>query len=390
MIYTVTFSPTLDYIVGVEHFRTGSINRTTSETIYPGGKGINVSLTLKRLGFENTALGFTAGFTGAEIRRLLHGYGVECNFISVEQGMSRINMKILSDEETAINGQGAKVTPENIGTLYARLRCLVDGDFLVLAGHIPDSLPSNMYEQVLMMLENRRLNVIVDAEKEALTDTLKYKPFLIKPNRDELGDIFGVKLQGREEVVPYARKLMEIQAIKLQPNEPFTWASGWKSPIYTDNRKTLSFPQLRSFVKLELCHAIQEHFPEAEAVAGVATGAIAQGALVADQLGLPYSYVRPKPKDHGMGNQVEGEIKKGAKVVVVEDLISTGGSSLKAVAALRAYGVEVIGMVASLPRQAISRRKTRQYSLSGARVPKPGNNRYFIITLFHYYGNIRK
>ena len=172
----------------------------------------SVSLTLKRLGFENTALGFTAGFTGAEIRRLLHGYGVECNFISVEQGMSRINMKILSDEETAIDGQGAKVTPENIGTLYARLRCLVDGDFLVLAGHIPDSLPSNMYEQVLMMLENRRLNVIVDAEKEALTDTLKYKPFLIKPNRDELGDIFGVKLQGREEVVPYARKLMEMGA----------------------------------------------------------------------------------------------------------------------------------------------------------------------------------
>ena len=145
----------------------------------------------------------------------------------------------------------------------------------------------------------------------------------------------------------FAQKLMEIQAIKLQPNEPFTWASGWKSPIYTDNRKTLSFPRLRSFVKLELCHLIQQHFPEAEAVAGVATGAIAQGALVADELGLPYAYVRPKPKDHGMGNQVEGELKKGAKVIVVEDLISTGGSSLKAVAALREYGVEVIGMVAS-------------------------------------------
>ena len=145
----------------------------------------------------------------------------------------------------------------------------------------------------------------------------------------------------------FAQKLMEIKAIKLQPNDPFTWASGWKSPIYTDNRKTLGFASLRSFVKLELCHAIQEHFPEAEAVAGVATGAIAQGALVADQLGLPYCYVRPKPKDHGMGNQVEGEIKKGSKVVVVEDLISTGGSSLKAVAALREYGVEVVGMVAS-------------------------------------------
>ena len=145
----------------------------------------------------------------------------------------------------------------------------------------------------------------------------------------------------------FAQKLLEVKAVKLQPQEPFTWASGWKSPIYTDNRKTLSFPRLRSFVKLELCHLIQENFPEAEAVAGVATGAIAQGALVAEELGLPFSYVRPKPKDHGMGNQIEGEIKKGAKVVVVEDLISTGGSSLKAVQALRDYGVEVVGMVAS-------------------------------------------
>ena len=145
----------------------------------------------------------------------------------------------------------------------------------------------------------------------------------------------------------FAKMLMDIEAIKLQPKEPFTWASGWKSPIYTDNRKTLSYPRVRSFVKLELCHTIQEQFPEAEAVAGVATGAIAQGALVAEQLGLPYAYVRPKPKDHGMGNQVEGMLPKGAKVIVVEDLISTGGSSLKAVEALRQYGVEVIGMVAS-------------------------------------------
>ena len=145
----------------------------------------------------------------------------------------------------------------------------------------------------------------------------------------------------------FARKLLEIKAVKLQPDEPFTWASGWKSPIYTDNRKTLGFSDVRSFVKLELCHAVQLYFPEAEAVAGVATGAIAQGALVADQLGLPYAYVRPKPKDHGMGNQVEGELRQGAKVVVIEDLISTGGSSLKAVKALREYGVEVVGMVAS-------------------------------------------
>ncbi len=145
----------------------------------------------------------------------------------------------------------------------------------------------------------------------------------------------------------FAGKLLGIKAIKLQPNDPFTWASGWKSPFYCDNRKTLSFHDVRSFVKLELVHAILENFPEAMAVAGVATGAIAQGMLVADELALPYAYVRPKPKDHGMKNQIEGELPVGSKVVVVEDLISTGGSSLKAVAALREAGFEVVGMVAS-------------------------------------------
>lgn len=145
----------------------------------------------------------------------------------------------------------------------------------------------------------------------------------------------------------FAEKLLGIKAIKLQPNEPFTWASGWKSPIYCDNRKTLAYTDVRTFVKIELCRNIQEIFPEAKAVAGVATGAIAQGALVADQLGLPFVYVRSKPKDHGMGNLIEGELPEGAKVVVVEDLISTGGSSLKAVEALRQAGYEVVGMVAS-------------------------------------------
>lgn len=145
----------------------------------------------------------------------------------------------------------------------------------------------------------------------------------------------------------FASKLLNVKAIKLQPNDPFTWASGWKSPFYCDNRKTLSYPGLRNFVKLELVHAVLEHFPEAEAVAGVATGAIAQGALVADELNLPFVYVRSKAKDHGMGNLIEGELEKGSKVVVAEDLISTGGSSLKAVAALREAGYEVVGMVAS-------------------------------------------
>ena len=145
----------------------------------------------------------------------------------------------------------------------------------------------------------------------------------------------------------FATKLLGIKAIKLQPNEPFTWASGWRSPIYTDNRKTLAYPEIRSFVKQELVHLVHEHFPEAVAVAGVATGAIAQGALVAEELGMPFCYVRSKPKDHGMGNLIEGTLPEGAKVVVIEDLISTGGSSLKAVEALRQAGFDVVGMVAS-------------------------------------------
>ena len=145
----------------------------------------------------------------------------------------------------------------------------------------------------------------------------------------------------------FASKLLKIKAIKLQPNNPFTWASGWKSPFYCDNRKTLSYPELRNYVKLELVHAILDRFPEVEAIAGVATGAIPQGALVADALNLPFVYVRSKPKDHGLENLIEGELKPGMKVVVVEDLISTGGSSLKAVEAIRKDGSEVIGMVAS-------------------------------------------
>lgn len=145
----------------------------------------------------------------------------------------------------------------------------------------------------------------------------------------------------------FAAKLLDVKAIKLQPDNPFTWASGWKSPFYCDNRKTLSFPALRSFVKIELARLVMEQFPQADAVAGVATGAIAQGALVADELGLSFAYVRSKPKDHGLANLIEGELPSGAKVVVVEDLISTGGSSLKAVEALRNAGYEVVGMVAS-------------------------------------------
>ncbi len=145
----------------------------------------------------------------------------------------------------------------------------------------------------------------------------------------------------------FAEKLLKVKAIKLQPEQPFTWASGWKSPFYCDNRKTLAFPALRTFVKLQLSRIVAERYPEADAIAGVATGAIAQGALVADELALPFAYVRSKPKDHGMANLIEGDLQPGMKVVVVEDLISTGGSSLKAVEALRQHGCEVLGMVAA-------------------------------------------
>lgn len=145
----------------------------------------------------------------------------------------------------------------------------------------------------------------------------------------------------------FAEKLINVKAVKIQPSNPFTWASGWKSPIYCDNRKTLSYTELRNFVKLEICRIVLERFSQVEAIAGVATGAIAQGALVADALNLPFVYVRSAPKDHGLENLIEGDLKPGAKVVVIEDLISTGGSSLKAVKALRDYGCEVIGMVAS-------------------------------------------
>lgn len=143
-----------------------------------------------------------------------------------------------------------------------------------------------------------------------------------------------------------AEKLLEVKAVRLQPNNPFTWASGWKSPIYCDNRRTLSYPAVRTYIKMQLARVVSEQFPEAQAIAGVATGAIAQGALVADLLGLPFAYIRPTPKNHGLENMIEGELPLGAKVVVIEDLISTGGSSLRAVEAIRNFGCEVIGMAA--------------------------------------------
>jgi 1-phosphofructokinase len=209
MIYTVTFNPSLDYIVRVNNFRPGVINRTFYEKILPGGKGINVSIVVSSLGHDSIALGFMAGFTGEDIEELLKGFGCGTDFIRVKEGFSRINVKMRSDEETEINGQGPKITDENIEALYAQLDKLQAGDILIISGSVPNTLPGDMYERIMSRLEGRGIDIVVDAEKDLLVNVLKYHPFLIKPNNHELGDIYGVTLKTKDEVVPYAKKLQE-------------------------------------------------------------------------------------------------------------------------------------------------------------------------------------
>ena len=209
MIYTVTFNPSLDYIIRVENLRLGVINRTYYENILPGGKGINVSIVLKNLGHESTALGFMAGFTGREIAARLEKFGVASDFIEVEEGLSRINVKVKSNEESEINGQGPKITDANIEALYEQLDKLVEGDILIISGSVPNTLPGDMYERIMSRLEGKGIDIVVDAERALLVNVLKYHPFLIKPNNHELGDIYGVTLKTQDEVIPYAKKLQE-------------------------------------------------------------------------------------------------------------------------------------------------------------------------------------
>lgn len=209
MIYTLTFNPSVDYIVGVEHFQAGEINRTCSEKVLPGGKGLNVSMVLSNLGRNSVALGFLAGFTGREIEDRMRAFGCMTDFIFVRDGFSRINLKMMSDEETAINGQGPKILPDNIEQLYKKLEKLHAGDILVISGSIPNTLPEDMYEKILRMLDGRGIDMVVDAEGSLLTNVLKYHPFLIKPNHHELGWIFDVTLKTHEDVIPYAKKLQE-------------------------------------------------------------------------------------------------------------------------------------------------------------------------------------
>ena len=212
MIYTVTFNPSLDYIIQVKDFQTGQINKTTYEKILPGRKGINVAIVLSNLGHESTALGFMAGFTGKEIEHRLKNFGCASSFIQVKEGLSRINVKMKSNEETEINGQGPKIQREDIEQLFQQLDQLTSQDILVISGSIPSTLPDTMYEQILERVQPIGCKVVVDATNALLMKVLKYHPFLIKPNNFELGEIFGVSLKTRDEVIPYAKKLQELGA----------------------------------------------------------------------------------------------------------------------------------------------------------------------------------
>ena len=212
LIYTVTFNPSIDYICRAEHFASGKINRTNYEKFLPGGKGINVSIVLKNLGFDSKALGFVAGFTGKEIQVMLEEAGVMNSMIEVKDGLSRINVKMKSDDETEINGQGPKITEEDVQTLMEQLDALTENDVLVISGSVPSILPSDIYEQILERLKEKELLVVVDAEKDLLKNVLKYHPFLIKPNNHELSEIFGVKIKSKEDCIEYAKKLQVMGA----------------------------------------------------------------------------------------------------------------------------------------------------------------------------------
>ena len=209
MICTVTFNPSLDYIVSVEDFKLGLTNRTSSELMLPGGKGINVSTVLMNLGIENTALGFMAGFVGDEIVRKLEEMGVRSDFIRIPEGVSRINLKLKSIDGTEINGMGPEISAEKVQELMKKLDTLKEGDVLFLAGSIPSSMSDNIYRDIMADLKDRGVMIVVDATKDLLLNVLEYHPFLIKPNNHELGEIFDVKLTTREEVIPYGRKLQE-------------------------------------------------------------------------------------------------------------------------------------------------------------------------------------
>ncbi|MDU5261432.1 MAG: 1-phosphofructokinase [Clostridium celatum] len=212
MIYTITFNPALDYIVKMDEFNLGHVNRSNNEFVYAGGKGINVSIVLNNLEVKSKALGFIAGFTGDEIERRVREFGCDTDFIKLKEGMSRINVKIKADVESEINGGGPEISAEALEELYGKLDTLKSGDILVLAGSIPKTMPTDVYERIMERLKEKGVKFIVDTTGESLLKVLKYNPFLIKPNHHELGELFGVKLNNKEEVIEYAKKLKDMGA----------------------------------------------------------------------------------------------------------------------------------------------------------------------------------
>ncbi|MDE7364054.1 MAG: 1-phosphofructokinase, partial [Ruminococcus sp.] len=215
MIYTVTFNPAVDYVIHTDEIKTGCVNRTKSEEIYFGGKGINVSFVLAELGIKSVALGFIAGFTGTAIENAVKNAGIETDFVHLEDGFSRINIKIKFGQETEINGRGADIPDYKIKELFHKLDRLKDGDILILAGSVPASLPSDMYQKILEYVDGKNIRTVVDAEKNLLMKVMRYKPFLIKPNDLELGDIFGRTIETTEDVTEYALKLKKLGAVNV-------------------------------------------------------------------------------------------------------------------------------------------------------------------------------
>lgn len=244
MIYTVTFNPALDYAMRVENLEPGMTNRSSSEQILPGGKGLNVSTILTHLGIENTALGFIAGFTGKEIERMFNESGCNSDFIELENGISRINVKLKSGDETEINASGPDIDAASLDKLMARLDSLKEGDILVLAGSIPHSLPDSLYSDIMNRLSGKGIMFAVDATKDLLLNVLKFRPFLIKPNNHELGEIFDVKLNTREDVVPYAKKLIEMGAVNVLVS-----MAGEGAVLVTESGETLDRPAPKGKVK---------------------------------------------------------------------------------------------------------------------------------------------
>ena len=215
MVYTVTFNPALDYVMNVEKLSTDDINRTESEELYYGGKGINVSAILSRLNIPTVALGFTAGFTGKKLKEMLDDDGIKNDFTELNSGFTRINVKVKFGKELDINANGPEITADEIKELFLKLKKLNDGDYLVLAGSVPASLPDDLYSKILEELSGKNINIVVDTTGNQLLNVLKYKPFLIKPNHHELGEIFGQEMDTTEKITEYAKKLQDMGAVNV-------------------------------------------------------------------------------------------------------------------------------------------------------------------------------